>query len=57
MMKPPLPKPIERDPPADSPSCFCGLTVGEAEKLPQDELDARLEALVRECREGANDGR
>lgn len=56
-MKPPLPKPIERDPPADSPSCFCGLTVGEAEKLPQDELDARLEALVRECREGANDGR
>jgi hypothetical protein len=50
-MMPPLPSPIEREPPPDAPSCFEGLTVAEAAALQQDELDARLEALVRERRE------
>lgn len=46
---------IDRNPPPDAPSCFEGLTVAEAAKLPQSELDARLEALVRERREAMND--
>lgn len=54
-MKPEKPAPIERNPPPDAPSCFEGLTVSEAAALPQSELDARLEALVRECREAATD--
>lgn len=52
-MKPEKPAPIDRNPPPDAPSCFEGLTVSEAAELPADELDARLEALVSECREAA----
>lgn len=53
-MKPEKPATIERNPPPDAPSCFEGLTVAEAAKLPLDELDARLEALVRERREAVS---
>ena len=56
-MQPPLPPPIERNPPPDAPSCFEGLTVAEATRLPQDELDARLDALVERRRKEATDGR
>jgi len=56
-MKPEKPAPIDRNPPPDAPSCFEGLTVAEAAKLPPDELDARLEALVEQRRKEATDGR
>ena len=56
-MKPEKPAPIERNPPPDAPSCFEGLTVAEAASLPQDELDARLEALVDQRRKEASDAK